>query len=142
LAEVAGAVAVVVTLALVAVEMRANTSALQAQTYQNLTQELNDYRILLLELGDRGRSEARAKWRQNGWDSLTSDEQRLFRLPSQVLWGIYESAYFARERGVLGDREWTRFNEGICRNRANQEEFWAPDLLTSDFLAYVEALCG
>ena len=41
-AEIAGAVAVVITLGFLTFQMRENANAVQAQTYQALTQELND----------------------------------------------------------------------------------------------------
>ena len=50
-AEVIAAVSVVVTLGFLVLETRANTNASQAQTYQLLMQELNDYRALLSEAG-------------------------------------------------------------------------------------------
>ena len=43
-AEIAGAVAVLIALGFLVFQMRENTNALQAQTYQALMQELNDWR--------------------------------------------------------------------------------------------------
>ena len=43
-AEIAGAVAVVITLGFLTLQMRENTNAVQAQTYQVLMQELNNFR--------------------------------------------------------------------------------------------------
>ena len=70
-------------------------------------------------------------------------------MPSVILWGIYESAYFANERGVLGDPEWERFYVAICRARASAADMWEPDgftpmveLLTPAFSAYIESSCG
>jgi len=50
-AEVISGIAVVVTLVFLVFEMRNNTSATQAQTYQLLMQEMNAYRTLMSEPG-------------------------------------------------------------------------------------------
>ena len=144
-AEVAGAAAVVLTLGFLAFEMRGNTNAVQAQTYQALMQELNDYRVLL---SDRERIELQERFREDGWQSLTRVEQRQLRIPSLIRWGIYESAYYANERGVLGEREWERFDVAICRGLAAQADLWEPEgftpmteLLTPEFVDYIEGSC-
>ena len=100
-AEIAGAVAVVVTLGFLTAQMRSNTNALQAQTYQALTQELNDWRA---EEGNTERLILGEKHRQEGWQNLTRLEQRQIRIRSLIQWSIYETAYFANARGVLGGR--------------------------------------
>ena len=145
-AELAGAVAVVVTLVFLVLETRANTNAVQAQTYQVLMQELNNYRRLKME-PEIYRIED--KLDEQGWQGLTKAEQQMLRIPSLILWGVYESAYFANERGVLGEPEWNRFVEAICRNRISQADYWDPggvtpmsELLTTAFLDYIEHSCG
>ena len=55
-----------------------------------------------------------AKVRTEGIDSLSRGEQGRVRLVYLELWGIYEAAYFANERGVLGLDEWARFEFSIC----------------------------
>ena len=144
-AEVAGAVAVVVTLGFLALQTRENTNAVQAQTYQVLMQELNDYRALTV---DRELVEIDQKFREEGWQSLTRVQQQQLRSRSNIRWGIYESAYFANERGVLGAREWTRFEVAICRGLAAEADLWEPqghtpmtELLTPDFVDFIASSC-
>ena len=149
-AEIAGAVAVVITLGFLTFQMRENTNAVQAQTYQALMRELNDWRTQLSE----ERLILEQKHTQEGWQNLTIVEQRQIRVRSLILWSIYESAYYANERGVLGEREWIRFDVAICRlfeGRARevpQEDLWEPEgvtpmaeLLTPDFVDYIESSC-
>ena len=147
LAEVVSAIAVVLTLGFLAYEMRANTNAIHEQTYQALTEQLNDYRTLLI---DPDTSKADAKLVQSGWDSLTYEEKRRIRLPYLNLFGVYESAYFANERHAIGQREWERFEIGICRNylRMVSEQIWEPEgstsmnqILTPDFADYIRNTC-
>ena len=148
--ETMGFLAVAAGLAFVVVEMRNNTNAVQAQTYQALMQELNDWRTQ----GGPERLILEQKHRQEGWQSLTTVEQRQIRVRSLILWSIYESAYYANERGVLGEREWIRFDVGICRllggrvQDDQQDGLWEPEgftpmteLLTPDFVDYIERLC-
>ena len=150
-AEIAGAVAVVVTLGFLTFQMRSNTNTLQAQTYQALMQELNDWRT---QGSDTERLILGQKHRQEGWQNLTRVEQRQIRMSSLVQWSIYETAYYANERGVLGEREWIRFDVAICRlfeGRARevpQVDLWEPEgftpmteLLTPDFVDYIESSC-
>ena len=144
-AEVISGIAIVVTLAVLAIEMRGNTNAIRAQTYQTLMQQLNDYRMWLISPEFDA---AREKRQDSGWDSLTHKEKQKIRIPALVNWGIYESAYFANERGVLGEPEWRRFEVAICRRFSTNQYHWSPDgftsmdeLLTPQFVDYVVNNC-
>jgi hypothetical protein len=110
-------------------------------------QELNDWRT---QGNDPERLILGQKRRQQGWQSLTRVEQQLIRMPSVIRWSIYESAYYANERGVLGEREWIRFESGICRGfrERGADDLWEPggftpmtELLTPDFVDYIESSC-
>ena len=145
-AEVISGIAVVATLIFLAFEMRDNTNASQAQTYQILMQELNSYRSMPAE---SEMAEISLKRRDSGWDSLSDVEKRRMRLTAIINWGIYESAFFANKCVILGQSEWTRFDSAMCRRFKNSAYFWAPDeftpmneLLTAEFVDYAEDLCS
>ena len=147
IAEIVSAIAVIFTLGFLAFEMRANTNAIHEQTYQALTEQLNDYRTHLI---DSDRFKADAKLGKGGWDSLSYEEKQRIRLPYLNLFGVYESAYFANERHVIGEREWERFEIGICRNYLQmvEDRTWEPEgftsmnqILTPDFADYVTKSC-
>ncbi len=145
IAEVISGVAIVVTLAFLAMEMHGNTNAIRAQTYQTLMQQLNDYRI---SLTDPEIAAANEKYRTEGWDSLSTEEKQRVRNPVLVNWGIYESAYFANERNVLGSEEWIRFEIAICRRYSLHQDIWdvegytsMNELLTPSFIEYVIESC-
>ena len=108
------AVAVIVTIGFLAFQMMDNTNALQAQMFQELMRDTNDWRE---SVGDPTTVELRARWRDEGFESLTRLEQLQIRGDDLLLWGIYESAYYANERGILGSKEWIRFETAICRAR-------------------------
>ncbi len=131
--------------------MRENTNAVQAQTYQALMQELNVWRA---QASNPERLILRQKSIEEGWQNLTRVEQQQIRMPQVARWGIYESAYYANERGVLGEREWIRFDVAICRLFGGrvlddqQDDLWEPEgftpmtvLLTPDFVDYIESGC-
>ncbi len=150
IADIVGGAAIVVTLVVLIFEVNDNTNAIQAQTYQGLMSELNEYRMILADPeGIEGRTRVLGKLAEEGWGDLTDAERLRLWAPSTIRWGIYESAYFANERGVLGQSEWTRFESAVCRGYEDEQHFWRPEdytqlteLLTQEFVDYVEGTCG
>ena len=147
-AEIIGAAAVVLTLGYLAVEMRSNTNAIQAQTNQSILEELNNFRR---GLWNSEMAAVQIKFRRVGWEGLTDVEKELRWSVRASLWAIYESAYFASQRGVLGRQERGRFETAVCRGYANDRDIWqvaefAPSaiaaMLTAEFVEYVESSCG
>jgi hypothetical protein len=149
IAELISAVAVVVTLAILIAGMRENTNAIQAQTFQELMRDINRWRASIRELEER---EILFDIEESGLTALSTGEVAMVRIVYLELWGIYESAYYANERGVLGPEEWTRFEYSICRERMSvsavffdQQLRGLPsysDSLTPAFSSYVEENCS
>ena len=144
-AEIFGGIAVVVTLIFLVLETRENTSALKAQTYHFLTAELNDVRQ---DANEPDMSEMIWSLRQTGLEAL--DDVERWRVMNFVtgLFGVYESAYFALERGTLGAEEWARFHDRICFNRQVYDEIWNPERggsivssITPQFRNFIESEC-
>ncbi len=146
-AEIMSAVAVVVTIGFLAFQMMDNTNALQAQTYQELMRDLNDRR---LAVASPEYSTIDEKYWRDGMASLTYAEKRYFRIVAGYLWGIYESAFFANERGILGPAEWGRFQSSVCRRFERDREMWdsatekispISEVLSAEFSDYVQNTC-
>jgi hypothetical protein len=147
-AEIITAVAIVVTLGILAVEMRANTNAIHDRTYQELTQQLNNYRTDIVQ---SGWLDAREKLLTDGWESLTRIEKSKLLLLRNNLYGIYEMAYYSEKRGAIGQNEWIRFQFAICTNYQRDVErgLWGAmdqepqmkSLLTPDFAKYITETC-
>ena len=144
-AEVVSGIAVIVTLAILVFEMRNNTSATQAQTYQLLMQEMNNYRRLFTQ---PDLAAVVLKYRHHGWENLDPVEQRQFYSTATIRWGFYESAYYANKRGVLGEPEWQRFERAFCRGLNDRLSVWNPqgypamtEFLTPEFVKFVEETC-
>lgn len=145
-AETISAVAVVITIGFLAFQMMENTNALRAQTYQSLSDQMLDYRHWLV---DPDREAAIQKFEAEGWDALTPLERRQMRVPFVSLWNIYEGAFFANERGVLGEDEWLRFHVSMCRSYRGNPHLWNPGgdtpmsgFLTPRFHGFVEESCN
>ena len=147
-AELVSALAVVVTLAFLIVGMRDNTNAIQAQTYQQLMRDINTWRSSIRDLE---REEILFRIDEGDTENLADGELAAVRLAYLELWGIYEAAFFANDRGVLGPNEWTRFEIMICFERTSvSESFFEQDFrgilpisetLTPAFAAYVRESC-
>jgi hypothetical protein len=147
-AELISAVAVIITLIFLVVGMKENTNALQAQTFQELMRDVNNWRSSIRELES---TQLMSKWRVDGIDGVSKEELDVLRIVYLELWGIYEAAFFANERGVLGADEWSRFEKVICRERQTYSNvFWGSgyeglfsfaEILTPLFVEYVEVQC-
>ena len=146
-AEIMSAVAVVVTIGFLALQMMDNTDALRAQMYHELIRDINDRRLWI------SRPEYIAinrKLVEGDWESLTYQEQVDFATAAGMLWSIYESAYFANRRGVLGPSEFARFQAGFCHRFSRDQQLWnmrrppgrpLSEMLSLEFVEQVEATC-
>lgn len=150
-AEIVGGAAVVITLIFLVLETKDNTRAIQAQTYLALTSEVNRVRETLLDSRVSGifaEAVASQKVPESIGDAL------IYRQIFEEVFSTYESAYFARSKGVLDDAEWGRFQRAICRNMSNAAPIWGPNeselvfgqgirgVLTEPFAEYVERECA
>ena len=62
------------------------------------------------------------------------------------LWGVYESSYYAREYGILGEQEWGRFQGQACIQYqiGLPQGFWPrmKNLVSEEFYTYIESECA
>ena len=146
-AEILGGIAVVVTLALLVLATRETTNAIQAQTYQALTSELNAIR---LAYSTSDVPDSYVILSTQGIQALSDAARARVQFVAEAKWGIYESAFFSRNRGVLGEEEWSRFESAICRNLVIDEPMWKPEdtqwgslaeNITPMFREFVESGC-
>jgi hypothetical protein len=146
-AEVLGGVAVVVTLVFLVLATRENTNAIQAQTYQALTSELNALRFTS---ATSEMSDIFVRISTEGIDALSNAERMRLQFSAEAKWGVYENAFFSRNRGVLGEDEWSRFASAICRNFTIDQWLWGSNdtqwgslsrNVTPAFRDYVESAC-
>lgn len=144
LLEFVGGVAVLVGLVFVGLELRQNTEAVQAATLQSITEQSQDYLLLLAENG-----ELNAIWRQGVSDlsKLDESEASRFNFLYRAQWIRFQNAFLQWRRGTLDDDDWAFYEGIICRKEGDagspsaRGATW-PDhrgALTSEFVAFVES---
>ena len=144
--EIVGGVAVILSLLIVAYEIRQNTTALQATAMQESTSILREQVMVLATDPDLGRLMA------SKYDDLSPDEQRRVKWASRSFWFGYQGQYRQWRLGLLPDEEWTFWIRIICTNYKNNtgeqaaggSPLWpsSRNLLMLEFVDYIESSCG
>jgi uncharacterized ferritin-like protein (DUF455 family) len=138
LAEICSAVAVLVTLVLLIMEVNKNTKATQIATYTAISSEFNAADLALAADPEL----ASLVW-DEGRDRSASEEHRRFGVLRAGL-RTFESAYFAYEGGNLSDGQWQRFERNVCglwiNLSANQREALSFNL-TEEFVRHLDSHC-
>jgi len=144
IAEVLSGVAVVVTLVFLIVGIRENTRITRAAAYDRNIDSLNQSRNAMI----RDREIARIWQALQDGDPTGLDELDLVRARVLVstLFNNYEKSYFANKYGTLGESEWSRFANQICRQYHNVLSFSGqPEglraVITEEFMRYIEGSC-
>ena len=108
--EFVGAIAVVVTLGYLAVQIRDNTKAMQADSRYAVGQITLD---LCLALSNDG--EFANIWRRGLEDPTTLDSDERFRwnYHAYAVWDSYEINFTQWQRGVLSDGDWDKWRRAI-----------------------------
>jgi len=141
IAEIIAAIGVIVTLIFLIVGIRENTEITRVTAFDRNMESVNQWRLELAKDPELARI-----WRsRRDLAGLSEDDQLRLVMLHGSLWGIYEKSYYAREYGLLGQAEWSRFETTMCRqiNSMNPES-WSPMTvtLTPQFVSYAEGLCG
>lgn len=144
LAEVISGIAVVFTVIFLIFEIRTSTEVTRASMYANNMNTLIDWRNLLIEDRDIARLwESYTAGRFHEED--TTDQLRMLQLVANNI-NIYENAFYARQYGVLGSSEWTRFQRMSCvqYNWIIQSPLAESiEMITTDqFRAFLQENCG
>ena len=138
--EVIGAVAIVFSLIYVAFELRQNTEATQAATFQQMVQLSTTSLVTMASNAEM--SDILRRGIQNP-DALTDQERFRFFLINRAQWRAMEAAYFQRQHGVLGDPEWHSYKTLMCgelRAVMGHEASWDAHrrVLSPDFVVLIE----
>ena len=143
--EVLSIIAVLITLVFLILEVRENTAAIRTESYGESINRLNEWRLDLAS--NRELSQMFADFNDREVMDLDRAERQQLSFIMGSLWSIYETAYFARSYGTLGESEWLRFEGMMCRQyeiAVAQEQFWDRGLqilLSPDFKLFVEEQC-
>ncbi len=141
--ELAGATAVLLGLVFVGLELRQNTSSMQAATMQSMVDASENYLLLMATDPDLNRI-----WRKgtNDLSSLSEDESsRLFFLV-RAQWLRFQNGYQQWRRGTLSSDDWAFYEAFICGRSASttkeiRRKTWNAHgpALTVEFVKFVES---
>ena len=147
IAEIASGIAVVVTLIILIVGVNENTDVTRALVYDSSIGRINETRNNIVRDPEIARLVALFLDRDaEGFETLDRAEVLRLSTQLQMAFGAYETAYLAREYGVMGESEWARFISGACRQVTRLEDFpelWRPirATLTDEFRGELETVC-
>jgi hypothetical protein len=110
IAEIAGAITVVLSVLYLGYEIRRNTTSSEiaaAQNLMTLDQQLASWMI------DPHINSIIVKARKD-LASLSDEEQETLRIIVWSSFGVWEHAYFSHEKGVIDDHMWILWNTSFC----------------------------
>jgi hypothetical protein len=136
IAEIVAAIAVVMSLIFVGREVRQNTAATQAATYQEMIRASNEY---LLALASDSALTAIVRGAETDPTSLSDTEMRRYFSYSRVFWRNMDNAFVQHERGVLAEADWEVYRGIACARSRVNDQSWVWDMhadaLSPEFVA-------
>ena len=145
--EIGGAIAVLAGLIFVGVELRQNTDAVEAATFQSLTDASSDWLMLVASDPELLRS-----WSIGGSDpsELSEIDSKRYFLVTRSFWVRMQNVFSQWERGTLDDEDWQLYNEVLCGpvggtgpSRGNMVTFdQHKNVLSERFLEYLDSCWG
>jgi hypothetical protein len=139
-AEIIAAVAVVVSLFFVALEVRSNTRAVQAATLQSVIGIARQQVLLMASDGDLNRITMAG---DDDLSKLIPEERLRYWWQDRSFWLGMQTIYRQWQLGVLPSEEWDVYNKVICANIGvrGTRALWSQEgpLLMPAFVRIVEA---
>jgi len=140
LAEIVGAAAIVISLVFVGLEIRSNTQAAQAATFQ--TTVAYDVELLLSQGRDADTARAYVAWLGDP-DSVSGGEQDQAGLLSVATMRHLENLYLQYQAGMLSDEAWSareKFISYAVNRPGHRRVLENADAWSGPFLEYVRQL--
>jgi hypothetical protein len=141
-AELISGVAVVVTLVFLILGIQENTEATRASNWGRSVGAMIEFRQTIVN--DPEVARIYTSWSAFDTTELDAVESTRLRQLIYMIFNIYEDAFYARDYGVLGESEWSRFRIQICTNwpRMVSSGFdeGLPAVLTPNFMRYIDDL--
>lgn len=139
--EIIGALAVLITLVYLSIQIRQGTKATKLQTAHD-TFQLSFEMVSIFSRGEN--SEVWSKFRSSGWKSLTTDEQVVAGSIAICLFTTYDSHYHNYLEGTLTDE----IHESYCMRLSQQlqvpaiRDWWKHNRIqyTASFKEYVDEI--
>ena len=137
IAEIISAIAIIGSLIFVGWEIRQNTNAIFATSYDQLLADQMDLRLRMAD--NPAMLNGFNEFRDDAVNDTATLEYEIGAYVNESLYQLYERAYFARNYGRLGDEEWNRYRRWICApdsvGRLNKME---PLVFTDEFWDYLQ----
>ena len=127
---------VVISLIFLIVEIRSNTEAVRAASYQELVATSNEYLLLVAADGDL--AEIVTKGYQHPRDSLDALGRTRFFHYTRAIWRNFENAFYQRQHEVLGDGEWQMYEYLICGQYSFSPVYWERAHRASHSSAFID----
>lgn len=140
--ELIGAASVLVGLVFVGLELRSNTQAIRAETFQSLTDISNDYIMQLAADPDLARIYHAAS--ANGISVLSPGDSARYWSIERAYWVRMQNVFSQYARGTLEDEDFVLYRAVICEGKKGSREMWPEHrmILTPAFAAFVEECWG
>lgn len=140
--EVVGLGAVVLGLVFVGLELRSNTEAVRASTFQNLTDISNDYIMEIAADPDLSRILHAA--RAGGLGALDPADSVRFWSLERAFWVRMQNVYSQYERGTLTEDDFVLYRSVICDAPEAGRALWPEhrSILTPSFIRFIQACWG
>ena len=140
--EFVGAIAVVVTLVYLTIQLRQNTKSSQNASWQAIIRQLSDLDVL--EATDSELSSF-FETAEESPESLTGDQYRKFVKIAQPRFGALEYAYLANKNGTIDGFFWDGLHPytKYLISKSGYQRFWTEqkhNMYHPDFIAYVDSL--
>ena len=134
--EIVSGIAVLITLILLVVEVRENTTAQQRSSYNRFSDNLIEWRKTVVS-----NPELFGAWYREVMtdEDLEGEEFKRFTMHMEIMWLTYDQAYYSHSSGLLGDSEWDRFRYWVCESDTPSRfcrQVWVS--LSQPFREYVE----
>ena len=139
--EIAGVLAVLVGLIFVGLELRQNTAAMQAATFQDLVHASSEFNTAIATDPDLRRIYF-AGW-QNP-ERLDESDREAWLLLQASYWMRMQNVFNQYQRGTLIDSDWQIYRPSICGSARSPggSVYWPDDVnLNSPFKEFLES-CG
>ncbi len=136
--EMGGAVIVLIGLAFVGLELRQNTAAVEAATFQSLTDASSNFLLTIASDSDLMRAWSIGSSNLDQLDEMDSGRHFLLR---RSYWVRMQNVFSQWDRGTLSDEDWRLYNAVICDfsdgNRATFDKH--REILSPQFIEFIQS---
>jgi len=138
IADAVGLAAVMLGLVFVGLELRSNTEAVKAATFQSLTDISNDYVMQIAADPDLARIVHTA--RASGLAALSPSDSARFWSTERAFWVRMQNVFSQYSRGTLTDDDFRMYREVICRAFKGTRDMWPEHrgILSAPLVRFVE----